>query len=185
SQTLRDSLTEDAYRVIIRSEFTPGALKIGEVYIPGERPENFVLAAHLDHPAMVNDDLSGVVVGLEAARWSARAAEQGLPAAEYDYAVMLLQGRGLKADEAKAIKYLSSAAEKGVAGAQNRLSHVYAEGAGVDASPVQAAKWRLIAKTAGVEDERLDQFVAALTEDERTEAEKAAEDWQMRKQIMP
>jgi aminopeptidase-like protein len=68
TQQLRNSLTDDKYRVVIRTEFAPGALKIGELYVPGERPECFVLAAHLDHPAMVNDDLSGVVVGLEAAR---------------------------------------------------------------------------------------------------------------------
>ena len=36
---------------------------------PGrERRDCFVLVAHLCHPAMVNDDLSGVVVGLEVAR---------------------------------------------------------------------------------------------------------------------
>lgn len=68
TQQLRDSLTDETYRVVIRTEFAPGALKIGELYIPGERPECFVLAAHLDHPAMVNDDLTGVVVGLETAR---------------------------------------------------------------------------------------------------------------------
>ena len=68
AQTLRDSLTDDRYRVVIRSQFTPGTLKIGEVLIPGEREECFVLAAHLDHPAMVNDDLTGVAVGLEVAR---------------------------------------------------------------------------------------------------------------------
>jgi aminopeptidase-like protein len=68
TQKLRDSLKDRKYRVVIHTEFTPGTLKIGEVLIPGERPECFVLAAHLDHPAMVNDDLSGVVVGLEAAR---------------------------------------------------------------------------------------------------------------------
>src|SRR3972149_1601812 len=68
AQTLRDSLTDDRYRVVIRSQFTSGTLKIGEVVIPGEREECFVLAAHLDPPAMVNDDLTGVVVGLEVAR---------------------------------------------------------------------------------------------------------------------
>lgn len=67
-QTLRDSLKDENYRVVIRSEFTPGALKIGEVLVPGERKECFVVAAHLDHPAMVNDDLTGVVVGIEAAQ---------------------------------------------------------------------------------------------------------------------
>jgi aminopeptidase-like protein len=68
TQALRDSLSDEKYRVVIRTEFAPGALKIGELYIPGDRKECFVLAAHLDHPAMVNDDLSGVVVGVEVMR---------------------------------------------------------------------------------------------------------------------
>lgn len=68
TQKLHDSLQDEKHRVVIRTEFTPGAMKIGEVLVPGERPECFVLAAHLDHPAMVNDDLTGVVVGLEVAR---------------------------------------------------------------------------------------------------------------------
>jgi len=67
-QSLRDALNAERYRVVIRTDEKPGALKVGEVLVPGERDECFVLAAHLDHPAMVNDDLSGVVVGLEAAR---------------------------------------------------------------------------------------------------------------------
>ncbi|MDH5506813.1 MAG: DUF4910 domain-containing protein, partial [Anaerolineae bacterium] len=67
-QTLRDALTEDKYRVVIRSSFEPGALKVGEVIIPGESADSFMLAAHLCHPAMVNDDLAGVVVGLDVAR---------------------------------------------------------------------------------------------------------------------
>lgn len=68
SQRLRDSLSDDAYRVVIRATFEPSTLKVGEVVIPGESDETFVLVAHLCHPAMVNDDLTGVVVGLEAAR---------------------------------------------------------------------------------------------------------------------
>lgn len=68
AQTVRDTLTEPAYRVVIRTRFEPGTLKVGEVVIPGESDQCFVLVAHLCHPAMVNDDLTGVVVGLEAAR---------------------------------------------------------------------------------------------------------------------
>lgn len=67
-QTLRDSLNDDSYRVVIRSTFEEGSLKVGEVVIPGEREESFMLVAHLCHPAMVNDDLTGVLVGLEVAR---------------------------------------------------------------------------------------------------------------------
>jgi aminopeptidase-like protein len=67
TQTQRETLTEPAYHVVIRTRFEPGFLKLGEVVIPGQSPETFVIVAHLCHPAMVNDDLSGVVVGLQAA----------------------------------------------------------------------------------------------------------------------
>lgn len=68
SQELRDSLTDEKYKVVIRISFDEGTLKVGEIVVPGESEECFVLAAHLCHPAMVNDDLAGVVVGLEVAR---------------------------------------------------------------------------------------------------------------------
>ncbi len=62
SQTLRDSLTDPRYRVVIRTRFEPGTLKVGEIVIPGQSEETFILAAHLCHPHMVNDDLTGVAV---------------------------------------------------------------------------------------------------------------------------
>jgi aminopeptidase-like protein/aminoglycoside N3'-acetyltransferase len=65
SRKLKDSLGEDRYRVVIRSEFSYGTLKVGEVIVPGRTSKTFVLCAHLCHPAMVNDDLSGVVVGVK------------------------------------------------------------------------------------------------------------------------
>jgi aminopeptidase-like protein len=68
TQNLRDKLTEEAYRVVIRTRFEPGTLKVGEVLVPGQSSQTFVLVAHLCHPAMVNDDLSGVVVGIDVMR---------------------------------------------------------------------------------------------------------------------
>jgi aminopeptidase-like protein/aminoglycoside N3'-acetyltransferase len=65
SRRLKDSLRDHRYRVVIRSEFSYGTLKVGEVIVPGKSAKTFVLGAHLCHPAMVNDDLSGVVVGLK------------------------------------------------------------------------------------------------------------------------
>jgi aminopeptidase-like protein/aminoglycoside N3'-acetyltransferase len=65
SKNLKDSLTDEKYRVVIDSEFTPGTLKVGECVVPGESDQSFVFCAHLCHPAMVNDDLSGVVVGIK------------------------------------------------------------------------------------------------------------------------
>lgn len=85
SQRLRDSLTDEAYRVVIQTSFEPGTLKVGEVVVPGESDETFVLVAHLCHPAMVNDDLTGVVVGLEAAQ-----ALLAGPRPHYTYRLLIL-----------------------------------------------------------------------------------------------
>ncbi|HEX3157271.1 MAG TPA: DUF4910 domain-containing protein [Gemmatimonadaceae bacterium] len=68
SQTQRDALTDAEYRVVIRSESSYGTLKVGEVVAPGETDECIVLCAHLCHPHMVNDDLSGVAVGMDVMR---------------------------------------------------------------------------------------------------------------------
>jgi aminopeptidase-like protein len=68
SQDLRETLTDETYRVVIRTTFEAGTLKVGEIVIPGQSDQTFMLVAHLCHPAMVNDDMTGVVVGLEAAR---------------------------------------------------------------------------------------------------------------------
>lgn len=63
-----EELEDDRYRVVIRSEFSYGTLKVGEVVARGRSEECIVLCAHLCHPGMVNDDLSGVVVGVEVMR---------------------------------------------------------------------------------------------------------------------
>lgn len=65
SQTQKAALTDSHYRVVIDSAFTRGALKVGDIVARGRSPQTFIFCAHLCHPAMVNDDLSGVVVGLK------------------------------------------------------------------------------------------------------------------------
>jgi aminopeptidase-like protein/aminoglycoside N3'-acetyltransferase len=65
SKTLKDSLFDEKYRVVIKSDFSYGTLKVGEVVAPGKTDDCIVLVAHLCHPAMVNDDLSGIVVGIK------------------------------------------------------------------------------------------------------------------------
>jgi len=77
SQEVRDSLKDGHYRVNIRTRSEPGHLKIGEIVIPGQSEQTVMLATHLCHPAMVNDDLTGVVVGLEVARTLLERSSQG------------------------------------------------------------------------------------------------------------
>ncbi len=65
SKNLKDSLADESYRVIIDSEFSFGSLKVGECVAQGKSDKTFVFCAHLCHPGMVNDDLTGVVVGIQ------------------------------------------------------------------------------------------------------------------------
>ena len=68
SSELKKTLTDASYRVVIKTAFNKGTLKVGEVVIPGRTEESIVLCAHLCHPGMVNDGLSGVVVGIDVMR---------------------------------------------------------------------------------------------------------------------
>jgi len=68
SQNLKDSLTDSRYKVVIKTSFSYSTLKVGEVVVPGQSEESIVLCAHLCHPGMVNDDLAGVVVGIDVVR---------------------------------------------------------------------------------------------------------------------
>lgn len=68
SKVLKDGLTDERYRVVIKADFSYSTLKVGEVIVPGESEKCFVLCAHLCHPCMVNDDMVGVAVGIDVMR---------------------------------------------------------------------------------------------------------------------
>lgn len=71
--------TKNKYRVFIDSKFEKGTLKVGDHTIKGKTDEMIVLVAHLCHPAMVNDDLTGVTVLVDIAK------EMSLKAHHYTY----------------------------------------------------------------------------------------------------
>ena len=81
-------------------------------------------------------------------------ADKGNVLAQATYADLLLNGVGVDADPAAAIKLYEVAAEKSYAPAQYALGTVYAEGAGVEADPVQAAVWLKRALNNGLEKAR-------------------------------
>jgi aminopeptidase-like protein/aminoglycoside N3'-acetyltransferase len=68
SRVQRDALTDEKYRVVIRSSFSYATLKVGEILIPGATEDTVVLGCHLCHPHMVNDDMTGVAVAIDVAR---------------------------------------------------------------------------------------------------------------------
>jgi len=62
-------LNEDDYEVCIDATIEPGALSYGELLIPGETKKEFLISCHCCHPSLANDNLSGIVVAVELAKW--------------------------------------------------------------------------------------------------------------------
>jgi aminopeptidase-like protein len=56
------TLQDDTYEVFIDSTLSPGHLSYGEYYIPGETSEEVLISAHICHPSLANDNLSGISV---------------------------------------------------------------------------------------------------------------------------
>ena len=64
----RAALVEDDYEVVIDATLADGALTYGECLVPGETAEEVLVSAHVCHPSLANDNLSGIVVATELAR---------------------------------------------------------------------------------------------------------------------
>ena len=56
------SLQEGNYEVRIDSTLEPGCLTYGEFYLPGDVNDEVLFSAHICHPSLANDNLSGIVV---------------------------------------------------------------------------------------------------------------------------
>ena len=57
-----DALPDGEYRVWFDSTLEDGSLTSGEVTISGDGEDEFLLSTHVCHPALANDNLSGVVL---------------------------------------------------------------------------------------------------------------------------
>ena len=68
SQNQLDALAEGEYEVCIDSSLQPGCLTYGELTIPGCSTEEVLVSAHICHPSLANDNLSGAVIAAHAAR---------------------------------------------------------------------------------------------------------------------
>jgi aminopeptidase-like protein len=53
-------LKEDDYHVVIDSNLTTGYLNYGELIIPGQTDNEFLITTHACHPSLCNDNLSGI-----------------------------------------------------------------------------------------------------------------------------
>ena len=64
-----ESLRDEEYDVVIDSSLAPGSLTYGEALIPGRSRDEMLFYTHTCHPSLCNDNLSGIAVCAELARW--------------------------------------------------------------------------------------------------------------------
>jgi aminopeptidase-like protein len=62
SERQLQALPEDQYEVCIDASLEPGSLTYGECELPGETEDEILVSAHICHPSLCNDNLSGTVV---------------------------------------------------------------------------------------------------------------------------
>ncbi len=63
-----DALDAGPYDVLVDSTIEPGVMNYGELVVPGDSDEEVLVSAHVCHPSLANDNLSGIVVATELAR---------------------------------------------------------------------------------------------------------------------
>ena len=61
-------LADGEYDVCIDATLAPGSLSYGELLIPGETDDEFLISCHVCHPSLANDNLSGVVLAVALAQ---------------------------------------------------------------------------------------------------------------------
>ncbi|MCB1032693.1 MAG: DUF4910 domain-containing protein [Acidobacteria bacterium] len=61
----RVSLPPGEYEVLVDASLAEGSLTYGECFLPGKTEQEVLLSAHVCHPALANDNLSGLAVARE------------------------------------------------------------------------------------------------------------------------
>lgn len=69
SEACKNSLPEDTYHMVIRSELKQGSLTYGEAVIPGDSREEIFFSAYICHPSMANNECSGPALAAYLAQW--------------------------------------------------------------------------------------------------------------------
>ncbi len=82
-----DQLVDAEYRVVVDSTLEAGELNYGELYVRGRREEEIVFSTHICHPSLANDNLSGIAMMTELARYV-----DELPDRKYSYRFLYVPG---------------------------------------------------------------------------------------------
>lgn len=65
------TLADAEYEVAIDSSFSEGSLSYGELLVEGESDDEVLISVHVCHPSLANDNLSGVAVATQLAKYLA------------------------------------------------------------------------------------------------------------------
>jgi len=57
-----EQMQDETYEILIDSTLAEGHLTYGEYYLPGDTQEEVLFSAHVCHPSLCNDNLSGIAV---------------------------------------------------------------------------------------------------------------------------
>ncbi len=104
------------------------------------------------------------------------AAEQGHIEAQYNLAMMYIEGRGAPQNNIEAVKWFKLAAEQGYSDAQYRLGLAYDSGQGVPENIVRSYVWHSVSSAQGNEDasSSLDTVRDKLTTSQLAQAQELA-----------
>lgn len=68
TQRQLDAIPDGDYEVCVDSTLEPGSLTYGELVVPGESDEEILVSAHVCHPSLSDDNLTGIAVATFLAR---------------------------------------------------------------------------------------------------------------------
>ena len=122
-----------------------------------------------------------------AAEWYRRAADQGLPSAQFNVGYGYAHGIGIAKDEAEAVRWFERAAAAGHGMAQQSLGLAYLTGQGVTKDETRALMWLELAAESGQKDSAaaLGDLRKALDESQRAEARQLAQAWRESRAASP
>ena len=108
-----------------------------------------------------------------------KAGDQGDDFAQVRLGYMYAEGRGVKRDEAEAVKWYRKAAEQGIVLAQSKLGLMYAQGQGMIQDYVQAYMWAILAGERGdFKGSMVRELISKrMTLEQVDEAERLAREW--------
>jgi aminopeptidase-like protein len=62
TENQRRDLGDGPFQIFIDSQLSPGVMKYGEIFLPGDTCDEILFSTYVCHPSMANDNLSGIVL---------------------------------------------------------------------------------------------------------------------------